>query len=179
MTLAVPLSLEQIDVANSLHARSERWRHVDQALDQLRDALPGFRPEITLVKAVAINALYGTNVLAISRVAEHVTEVLEHTDVATAEPALVEELAAVPQGGGEQRPRRRHSFASKFAHFFIEPVRFPIFDRYAADMVRLHLGQARAIQDPERPYFAFVANVETLERTIGFRGSRRELDRYL
>jgi hypothetical protein len=131
------------------------------------------------VKAVAINALYGTNVLAIARVAEHIVEVLGRTDIAAASPALVEELAAVPQGGGEKRPRRRHSFASKFAHFFIEPVRFPIFDRYAADMVRLHLGQARAIQDPERPYFAFVANVEALERAIGYRGSRRELDRYL
>ncbi|HVS09297.1 MAG TPA: hypothetical protein VMS76_05425 [Planctomycetota bacterium] len=46
-------------------------------------------------------------------------------------------------------------------------------------MVGLHLGRAQAVRDPHQRYVAFVANVEALERAIGFRGFRRELDRYL
>ena len=52
------------------------------SLGQLRQALPGFGPTETLLKVVAVNALYGTNVLALMRAAKHVEQVLGSVDFA-------------------------------------------------------------------------------------------------
>ena len=132
-----------------------------------------------MVKAVAVNALYSTNVYAIVRVAEHIAGVLARSNLAAAGPELVEEMATVPAGGSEKRPRRRHSFASKFAHFFIDPERFPILDHYANEMVRVHLGNEGMVQDPGKPYVAFVKNIEQVGAAVGVNLSWTDLDHYL
>jgi len=36
--------------------------------------------------------------------------------------------------------KRHHSFVSKFAHFFIDPERFPIMDSYPVSLLKVHLG---------------------------------------
>lgn len=178
-SLAHPLSHDQIEAANRLYGRAVQWQRTDRALHLLRERVPEFGSEATLLKAVAINALYSANVYAIVRVAEHIEGVLARSNQAAAGPELVETMATVPAGGSEKRPRRRHSFASKFAHFFIDPERFPILDHYANEMVRVHLGNEGMIQDPERPYVAFVKNIEQLEAAVGVKVSRTGLDHYL
>jgi len=139
--------------------------------------MPGFGPEEALLKVVAINALYGTNVFALVRAARHVEEVLASADLSKAGPELVESLANIPTTSGAQ-PRRYVSFASKFAHFFINPERFPIYDSYAERMLLLHLGTS-AVRNAARPYEAFMANLDSLQREYGLICSYRELDRYL
>lgn len=176
-TERVPLRGSQVAAAGALQASLAQWNTTDDALGLLRQALPGFGPTETLLKVVAVNALYGTNVLALIRAAKHVEQVLGSADFAQAGPELVESLAEIPTTS-HARPRRYVSFASKFAHFFCNPERFPIFDSYAERMVLLHLGSI-AIRNPSRPYEAFTTNLETLKRQYGLTFSFRELDRYL
>ena len=89
------------------------WRNTDAALFQLAKTSPGFDGPSCLLKSVAVNALYGTQVWAIVRRAEHVETVLRTTDTATAGRDLVPRLAKMD---GDKRVRL--SFAAKFCHFF-------------------------------------------------------------
>jgi hypothetical protein len=174
---AVRLSGEQIAAAQILHASLEEWHTADKALSRLRETLPGFGPTESLLKVVVVNALYRTNVLALARAAKHVESVLGSIDLAISGPSLVELLAEIPTTPHGRR-RRFISFASKFAHFFCDPERYPIYDSYALSMVMLHLGSA-AESDPARPYQAFIANLNELKRQYGLMATFRELDRYL
>lgn len=171
------LTPEQVEVAGALHRTLKQWRVTDEALRRLGQAIPGFGPEEALLKVVAVNALYGTNVFALVRAAKHVHAVLGSTDVACVSPQLVESLANIPTTSAG-RPRRYVSFASKFAHFFISAERFPIYDSYAEQMLLHHLGRA-AKRDPVRPYVTFVENLDRLRSECGLRCSYRDLDRYL
>ena len=173
----VDLTEAQLAAAGTLHAMLAQWRLTDEALRRLQDALPAFGPEESLLKVVAINGLYGTNVFALVRAATHVEKVLAAANLTTAGPELVESLADIPTTSSG-RLRRHVSFASKFAHFFISADRFPIFDAYAERMMLLHIGPS-ALRNPQRPYEAFVANLERLTREYGLRSTYRELDRYL
>ena len=69
MKLAVPLYKRQIDAAGKLRQNLQQWQKSDAALVALHKKFPGFTPEACLLKSVAVNAIYGTNVLAIVRVA--------------------------------------------------------------------------------------------------------------
>lgn len=96
-----------------------------------------------------------------------------------ADAALVERLAALPKTPAQSVARRHFSFASKFAHFFIDRERFPIYDSHADGMVAYHLGRKEREKDPEHPYRAFVKNLHTLRERAGITCSAAELDRYL
>jgi len=169
--LAVPLSIAQIEAANRLHGKLLQWQVTDRALHTLQENLPGFDIEATLLKVVAVNQLYGTNVYAVVRMAQHVTEVMQ--DVGGMEDAdLVERLASLNE-------RKHRSFASKFAHFFIDMERFPIFDSYALKMVIYHLRPEGQVIDSAHPYRAFVENIHRLKCYAGLSCTTRELDRYL
>src|SRR5262245_36050437 len=119
MDLAVPLPINKIEAANCLHERLEQWGLADQALQLLAERCPRFEPNVCLLKVVAVNGLYGTNLYAITRMAKHAASVLAGTDLATAGPELVERLADLPATEGQKHKRRHYSFASKFAHFFL------------------------------------------------------------
>jgi len=85
---------------------------------------------------------------------------------------LVERLASLNE-------RKHRSFASKFAHFFINMERFPIFDSFALKMVAYHLGSQGQVRDSTHPYKAFVENIHRLKRFAGLSCTTKELDRYL
>jgi hypothetical protein len=178
MPMAVLLETSQIEAAKRLHGRLQQWKLTDDALALLSGQFPGFTPREALIKATVINALYGTNVKAIVPVARHVSSVLVKPDSLSRGPELVEILASIPQEAGKKYPLFR-SFASKFAHFFIDTERFPIMDSYSVRMVKLHLGKANYVNDEDHPYLAFVVNYEDLKANIGHKGSNRDLDRYL
>jgi len=138
MQLAVPLPFNKITAANSLHERLEQWRLADQALRLLADRCPGFELDICLLKVVAVNALYGTNLYAVTRMAKHAASVLAGIDLAAAGPKVVEQLADLPATEGQKRKRRHYSFASKFAHFFLNDERFPIMEPFRPDLPTTH-----------------------------------------
>ncbi|MBI1901801.1 MAG: hypothetical protein HYS13_11910 [Planctomycetia bacterium] len=178
MALVVPLPVEKVEAANQLYERLDQWRLADQALWLLADRCPGFAPEACVLKVVAVNALYGTNVYATTRMAKYVANVLAGADLGTAGAELVERLAALPPSEGQKRERRHISFASKFAHFFVDDDRFPIMDSHALRMLKQHLGRGFS-ENPSHPYVEFVSNLQQLKRLSGVTRSNRELDRYL
>jgi hypothetical protein len=175
----LPLAVEQIATANRLHSRLSSWEAADQALEALARRFPGFDGEAALLKAITVNSLYYTNVMAIVRMAKHVEAIMSVTELDSAGPELVERLADLPRTASQTRARRFHSFASKFAHFFVDPERFPMKDKYADKELKRHLGQAAYVSDSQRPYVAFVANFQALKQNLGWGGTNRGLDRYL
>ena len=177
-SLAIPLTQAQIDAANRLHARLPQLQTSEAALMELAKRFPELSLESVLLNTVAVNSLYGTNVLATFRMAKHVKQILEKTDVSTAGWDLVENLAQLPPGDDEKKGRQFISFASKFAHFFINE-RFPIMDSYAVAMVNLHLGRHNHEKDSDYPYCAFVENLRELKALANLNLSGLDLDHYL
>jgi len=171
--LAVPLSQVQITAANQLHQRLEQWALSDRALHRLRQSVPGFDPEACLLKTLAVNQLYGTNVLAIIPMSRHVYRVLLGLDLISQGIELVDKIAAFTHNGVETM---RTSFAAKFCHFFIDEDRFPIYDQAARLAMKLHLG-TRYVNDTS--YASFCANLSILRTVAGLQGSARTIDRYL
>lgn len=179
MPLAIPLESSQIAAAQRLHQRLVQWQLTDKALAALGARFPGFEPHEVLLKATAINALYGTNVFAVERMAKHVANVMARVDFRSAGPELVEEIARIADEGRKKAKRRHLSFAAKFAHFFVHVERYPIMDKYAMRMIKLHLGRNRLLSDPDHPYVAFSRNYDLLKKEARFTGSNREMDHYL
>ncbi|MFT5324191.1 MAG: hypothetical protein ACI8P0_002051 [Planctomycetaceae bacterium] len=175
--LAVPLLPSQIDSAQMLSQKLKGWMRSNRCLNLLHEQLPGFSDETVLLKTVAVNTLYGTNVYAVQPVAQHVCQVLQQVNLESAGPELVERLAMV-RLSDSTKPRRRHSFASKFAHRFIDADRFPILDGFAETMVKRHLGNLAQTSRNER-YVAFADNVSLLRELSGIDCSGREFDHYL
>lgn len=178
--LAVPLGTSQVEAASRLHGRLSQWTTTDAALESLGAKFPAFDVESSLLKVSALNQLYGTNVYAVMRMARHVSAVMIAGPV---DDGVVERLAALPKGTMQTTDRRHLSFASKFAHFFLQPERFPIYDSYAAKMLKLHIGRGTLAKwDPSTnapPYSEFVAAIETLRRSAGLACTARALDRHL
>lgn len=171
-TLAVPLVASQVTAACRLHNLMGGWRATDRALEALARRFPDFEHEAVLLKVAAVNQLYGTNLYAVARMAEHITRLMSTKTGHT--PDLVDVIAKLPDG---ERPRRHISFAAKFAHFFIDTEKFPIYDSYALRTVRHHLGQS--VSAPPPTYVEFARNVNRLKELARLGSSLRELDRYL
>ena len=171
--LAVPISLAQIDAANRLHAQLPQWQITDRVLESLHMRFPDFGIEATLLKVVAVNQLYGTNVYAVDVIAKHIESIMRG-GVQVSDIDFVEQLASLPG-------RKHISFASKFAHFFIDKERFPIYDSFAEDMVKFHLSRQTWHSDKEHPYHSFVQNLTQLKEQVCLQGSctYESLDRFL
>jgi hypothetical protein len=173
--LAVPLTHKQIDLAAELHGTLDQWRLSDNALRRLHQALPGFDEDACLLKSIAVNQLYGTQILAIFLMAKHVRQVLSRVGATEQGAVLVDQIAALTLNG---KTRRCTSFAAKFCHFFVNENGFPIYDDMAKQAIRLHLGDQYS-SDNSKPYATFCDNFGRLRAAIGFRGQPRAMDRYL
>ena len=174
MNLETPLYQKQIEAADKLWQHLKGWQLSDTALTALHERLPGFESHVCLLKCVAINAIYGTNVLAIKRMREHVEEVLGKYDLSKVGSELVDEIAGAPEEKGKKN-RRRTSFASKFCHFFVSPERFPIYDDAACNALKLHFGKRIQAHD----YNSFCSCVAKLKDFVGNCCNTRTLDHYL
>jgi hypothetical protein len=173
--LAAPLLQNQVVAANRLYHRLEQWRLSDATLSKLREGMPSFNDEACLLKSLAINQLYGTQIKAIIPLALHVSSTLRGVDPAARGIGLVDDIALFVHNG---RSRRQISFASKFCHFFVDKERFPIYDGAAQRALKFHLG-ARYLEHANRKYAAFYENFQRLRAVAGIQGSVRELDHYL
>ena len=120
--LATPLTQKQIELATELHQTLDQWRLSDNALRRLRRALPELDEEACILKSIAVNSLYGTQVLAIIPMAKSVLSVLSRTSATDKGADLVDQIAALSHGG---KMRCCTSFAAKFCHFFIDENLFP------------------------------------------------------
>lgn len=97
---AVPLERWQMEAALQLYQKCKGWQATDETMDSIVRSFPDFDFKSILLKAAAVNALYGTQVYAVAEVAEHLCSVLGNNTV-PATPAIVEELAKVKFVGGQ------------------------------------------------------------------------------
>lgn len=178
LALAAPLTSAMVAAAGHLYARLEQWVATDRALAALAERFPGFDLDAALLKVVTLNALYGTQVYAVFRMAQHMHRTLADGVPALAPAELVERLAQPPAAASGAKARMHLSFASKFAHFFIDAARYPILDSYAERMVALHLGRTNRTTGGTR-YARFLADLDRLRAVASLDGSPRDLDRFL
>jgi len=180
INLDCPLCQAQIDAANALHAALVGWQRADEVLASLARHFPSNTSESdVLPKAIVLNSLYATSVLAIQAMAKHVAEVLAE---AGDQPGIevVEKIAWLHNLGEHAKSRRFLSFASKYCHFFVDEDRFAILDDFAATAIRLHLGQhAHVYAHKPSDYHEYLAAVDRLRSVAGLACSYREMDRYL
>ena len=176
--LAVPLAQAQVECACRVHGTLAQWRLAEAALERLAERVPGFSAEACLLKTVAVNAIYGTQLLATVRMANHIENLLCNSHTGTIGPEMVEQIASLPALAGG-KPRMSVSFGSKFCHFFINPERFPIYDDAAREAVKLHLGAKACQTNKASPYLAFCANLDRLRDMAHLRCGTKELDQYL
>lgn len=167
-TLAIPLKQSQIDAAKEFW-KEDGWE--SKEFEQLRTAFPNPLDAVK-IKAIVLNDLYSTNIIAITQAADCVERVLR-ANLWTG-PDLVEHLVNEIRGVTNQR---NHSFAAKYAHFFIDP-KLPILDGFAEWMVGRHLGRRMQSKDARR-YHRFAEDIETLKRVAGLTCDCAELDAYL
>jgi hypothetical protein len=171
-----PVAIEQIQAAGRLHTRLVQWKLADAALELLRSAAPGFDPRASLLKTVAVNEIYATQVMATARMATHIASVMTASEIPTG-PELVEAIAALPNSPGRCR-RNFISFAAKFCHFFVDSKRYRIYDDAARETLRVHLGESY-LDDPQRPYVGFCRNSSLFCERNELEGNFREVDQYL
>ena len=181
MSLIVPLKKEQVEAACRLHQRLLQWKLSDAALLHLQNSAPDFGPEACLLKSVAINSLYSTQVYAIVRMGQHVHQVIGSVaslaELQVTGPRLVDRIASLPMKDGEKK-RSFVSFAAKFCHFFIEQEQYPIYDDAARRAIRFHLGNA-ILRGDNPTYTSFCDALTRFRREAEIAGPSRELDRYL
>ena len=175
---SVPLSHAQLLAAGRLFRALPHWSATDRALTALGQAFPGKDVTSVLLKVVAVNSLYFTNIYALNRMAEHVCSVIAEVDLETADTGLVDRIALLPPVPPREKGRKNVSFASKYAHFFIDSARFPIYDKYARAMMRIHLGRAGSLYG-NQPYTEYVADFQRLATRAQWTGEPRLIDRYL
>ncbi len=173
-SLAVPLCQSHIDAAERLHKRLEGWTATERAFEELQRVLPDYSRGAVLVKAAAIDRLYSTNVRgqAIHQVVSQIVKVMKDMKMPPEDPvAVVEEIIEAPDVA-----KRYPSFTSKFAHFFIDPERFPIYDSFCRRQTAYHLG--RPMRQLESYCSFYQATCDLIERS-GLSPSFREIDHYL
>ena len=165
--LAMPLKQSQIDAAKGFWA--DGWE--SNEFEQLRRAFPDTL-EAVRIKAIVLNALYKTNIIAIAQVADRVERILRANQWSGVDlvEQLVIEIRAVTK-------RREYSFAAKYAHFFIDSS-LPILDGFAEWMLAGHLGCQLQSKDARR-YHRFAEDIETLKRVAELNCNCAELDAYL
>ena len=166
--LAIPLNQGQINAAIEFADGGS-----EPTFELLEKTFPDH--EAVLIKAIVLNELYSTSIIAIIKAADCVERVLLRTNHQTG-PDLVEELVKEIHGVTKQD---NYSFASKYAHFFVNPS-IPILDSNATWMVGKHLGRQLQSKDKHKTrYQRFTEDIATLMRLAGLKCSPRELDCYL
>jgi len=174
------LSIEQILAACRLYDHHlTKWQGTDAALDRLRARVPELDAPSVLLKVAAVNTLYGTNLYAFQRMAEHIVEVLAAWGRSRYAPEIVERIANLPPNSADGKRRVHVSFAAKFAHFFLDAETFPILDRFARESLALHVGRPASRYAGRGAYGRFVEEFARLRTAAAWPGAGRELDRYL
>jgi hypothetical protein len=176
-----PLCQAQIDAANALHAALVGWQRADEVLASLARHFPSNTSEAhVLPKAIVLNSLYTTSVLAIQAMAKHVAEVMaEAGDQPGVE--VVEEIAWLHDLGEHKKSRRFLSFASKYCHFLVDAGSFPILDDFAGRALSYHLGRRNRspMRGTAEDYPNYVADINRLCAAGRLACDYTQLDHYL
>ncbi len=154
MTLK-PITQAQIDAAGVLFGRLVIWGATNDVLLGLDKKHPGSFVADVSIKAKAVNNFYGTHVAAykMKSLVEQISAALESPG-GVADEEDVERMGTFRNPDTGEVESRHFSFASKYAHFFIDRERFFILDRLGQEVVKRH-GAGR-IREFEGRYVDFV-----------------------
>jgi hypothetical protein len=176
-----PVLATQVKAASDIYDHLEGWAATNRALVALATVLheaEAFREreyEAALIRVAAVNQLYATNVYAVARMAARVITLGDRGQWTF---DTVDELANLPRTKDQKTERRHVSFASKYAHFFVDAGRFPIYDSYALVALGQHLATTH-VPDPEHPYRSYAEKVIALLEASTLDCGLAALDRYL
>lgn len=172
------VSARHLEAAQYLYERLPEWNQTDEAFRELRDAFPGFLLKEVFVKVAAVVGLYGIQRLSVPRMAVKLTGTLKEIGTREVTAALVEnEIAPLAVNGRQIRYR---SFASKFAHFFLQSHSgdcVPIYDQHSVRLVAMHSGRSEAVAG--RDYVTFAEAHATVRNRNGLTCTNKQLDQYL
>lgn len=177
MSLAKPLSQQQVDAAARAHDKLKMWLRGEATLQLLAARCPEFTHEACLLKAVVVNDIYGTQLFATVRMASYIHSIFENSEFSRVDISLVDRIARLPPKAGD-KPRLAISFASKFCHFFVDVEAFPIYDDAAREALKLHLGSGYTVEK-SKPYESFYKNFRNLHALAKLTATTKELDQYL
>ncbi len=150
-----PITQAQIETAGVLFGRLVIWGATNEVLAGLAKKHPTSSVADVSIKAKAVNNFYGTRVTAhkMERLVEQISAGLESPG-GVADEEDVEWMGTYRDPASGDVVSRHFSFASKYAHFFIDRKRFFILDSLGQEVVKRH-GAGR-IRGHEGRYVDFV-----------------------
>ncbi len=162
---------DQIVAATAIHdEHMPGWAATDRALTLLAESVPSMSPDAITLKAAVVDRLYYTRHYHLGDAIDRIVEVLANPPE---EPvAMVEAIAPISVAG---KDRWHWSFASKFAHWFIDDS-LPIYDQWAIRAASFHFGRIRWATTAYRD---FAQHVHALREASGVSCTTEQLDRYL
>ncbi len=171
-SLLVPLTSAQVQAASVIHDCMPGWAGTDRALALLAKLVPEWDADSVLLKAAAVNQLYNARHRRLGEAAERISQVIR--DGKPDDPVkVVEAIAPLPRDG---KVSWFWAFASKFAHFFMDPDQIALYDKWASKAVAYHMG--KVAWDAPTGYRTFVEGVRVLRDAAG-PCTVRGLDKYL
>ncbi len=120
-------SAAPVAAAARLWNRSDELVRCERTLFALQGCFPGFDPSSTLLKVAALSSIDVNRSIGAATMFEHVQRVVERIDRRRVGPEFVD-LVAEPQRRHGRQTMRSLTFASRFAHFFLDPDSFPMLD---------------------------------------------------
>ena len=173
----MPLERKHIEAAAWLWDRLDHFKRADRALAALQGSLPGFDPESTYLKVLALHPLDTAKTHVGLPLARSFQAVLARRDPELCGPELVDALAAVAARHGK-RPQAGLGFASRFAHHFVDDERFPVLDSWSERALQDLLGGELDGAPGESRYALFSRNFAWIAARLGLT-RRRFLGRWL
>lgn len=171
-----PVLPETFNAVLAIHANIDGFGVEDTAL-KLLDGLDWDEPHI-LVRVSVLNALYGTNLLAVTDMAKQIIRLVPDRTTVKRDISIVEDIAPLAKS------KKVHtSFAAKFSHFFLDKSEerdaFPIYDSVAVAMLKYHLRRGKYREPRQHRYVRFVEVFNAVRSTITPVPSVRDFDKYL
>jgi hypothetical protein len=130
-----------------------------------------------LVKVVALNGLYSTNVFAVTDMADHICGLGIDPALKAGDLAVADRIAALPTSG-----LRHYSFATKYCSWH-QPERFPIYDNLVERLLwsyqrHSHFGDFK--RDDLQDYSRYVAAIRSFMARFGLSGlTFKQVDEFL
>lgn len=156
---------------------------VDKALLRLFQTFPhNQQTEHVMFKVLGLNALYNTNINAVTPVVKHIVSLDIDPQLAVGAPELVNAIALTPLNDGQTH--RNYSFATKYCSWHV-PAAYPIFDNVVEKLVYEYqqLDQFTGFfwrNELAGDYRKFKAIVAALRDAYGLTDfSFKELDKFL
>jgi hypothetical protein len=159
---------ERVDAAAKLWSRSAELVQMERALFSLQGCFPGHDADSVLLKVVALACVWANRTVVAQPWAAHARRVLARFEPGVEPLWLVDELARAP-GVALSAAGRAVTFASRFAHYFVDVDRFPVLDRWS----EVELARLAPPTDGASRYVEFAARHSRVASELGIERPRR------